>query len=753
MKNRSTVIAEWKEERDINGKRASRKGHLHMGSANPATVTFYSRVGKRWLDFACSFFGLILLSPVFAVVAIAVKLTSRGSVLFKQIRIGQFGRPFWILKFRSMVAARSDHESLLTAAGDPRITPVGKWLRKTKVDELPQLINVLLGDMSLVGPRPEVPAFVKHYTETQRKVLLVRPGVTGPAANAFVDEEKLLAGRPDKERYYRETILPAKLEIDLKYASNIRFADDLRVILDTFGKLFARVDELYIRPVIGEKNTWSVLRALMDLGALVLAVFVALFIRVYLMASIDGGVSRQALATFLRFFSLLLPFALAELLIIGHFFGIYDRGRRWSLGKKLQRLTGTVMLAATILYGALYGMGLHHMYRGSLLLFWALAWMGMASGRVASGWLRSCYYLEPRKKSERHENDQVLVIGGAGYLGSELVRQLLERGYNVRVLDRLVFGDRSVRELYSNPRFELLRADFRDFGALVDSVRGISSVVHLGGIVGDPACALDPQATLSNNLYATKWILDVCRGFGVRRFVFASTCSVYGTSNGTATETSPTAPVSLYAATKLDSEHAILEAAQDMHCTILRFATIFGLSHRPRFDLVANLLTAQAYFEGKIRVINPNQNRPFIHVRDLAKSCVLALEADARTVSGQVFNVGSDKINHTLGELADIVRNAVPQVQVNVEWNDSDPRDYRVSFEKARRVLGFEAEFGLAAGIDEMLDAFRVGLIHDYKSKEYSNHQHFKQNGFEHIRELPVATNSSRFLATRAAAG
>jgi lipopolysaccharide/colanic/teichoic acid biosynthesis glycosyltransferase len=208
------------------------------------TQTFYSRIGKRWLDAAAALAGLIILFPLFLAAAIAIKLASRGPVFFRQVRIGQFGKPFRIFKFRSMKVANAVNESLLTAAGDPRINSVGRWLRKTKADEFPQLINVLLGEMSLVGPRPEVPRYAAAYSEKQRQVLLAKPGITGPAANDYVNEEELLAGQDDKDNFYITILLPAKLEMDLGYCKRVRFAEDLKIIFATFWNVFFRTRRL-----------------------------------------------------------------------------------------------------------------------------------------------------------------------------------------------------------------------------------------------------------------------------------------------------------------------------------------------------------------------------------------------------------------------------------------------------------------------------------------------------------------------------
>jgi lipopolysaccharide/colanic/teichoic acid biosynthesis glycosyltransferase len=215
------------------------------------STSFYQAIGKRAFDLAASAFGVFLLLPFLAAIGIAVRLSSRGPVLFRQIRVGQSGKPFELLKFRSMYVG-SEKGSPLTAVGDPRITPLGKWLRRTKVDELPQLWNVVRGDMALVGPRPEVPRFVAEYTDRQRAVLHVRPGITGPEINVF--EEELLAGQLDKELFYRTTLLPAKLDTDLAYVCDVRFSSDLGVLLQTFKKLLFRVHVPYKGPA-QTKNT------------------------------------------------------------------------------------------------------------------------------------------------------------------------------------------------------------------------------------------------------------------------------------------------------------------------------------------------------------------------------------------------------------------------------------------------------------------------------------------------------------------
>lgn len=187
---------------------------------------------KRALDLAVAIPGLILASPVIAVAAAAVKLESRGPAFYRGDRVGRLGRRFHIVKLRSMVSKGAG--PAVTSADDPRITRVGRFLRRTKVDELPQLWNVIRGDMSLVGPRPESPEFVNLYTPEQRRVLSVRPGITSPTSLEFHDEEKRLAEHGGAASY-AETVMPLKLERDLEYIDHQSMGADLKVIAQTIA--------------------------------------------------------------------------------------------------------------------------------------------------------------------------------------------------------------------------------------------------------------------------------------------------------------------------------------------------------------------------------------------------------------------------------------------------------------------------------------------------------------------------------------
>ena len=204
------------------------------------TNSFYARTGKRWLDAVCAFLGIVLLAPVFSLLAILVLVTSGWPIFFRQERTGLAGESFRICKFRSMTGKSGRTGDLLTAAGDARVTAFGTWLRRTKCDELPQLFNVLAGHMSLVGPRPEVPLYTQTFTTRQRATLQVRPGITGPAAMNYIAEEKLLAEQQDKEAFYLNVLLPAKLECDLRYLESIAFNTDLKLIANTCTRLLMK---------------------------------------------------------------------------------------------------------------------------------------------------------------------------------------------------------------------------------------------------------------------------------------------------------------------------------------------------------------------------------------------------------------------------------------------------------------------------------------------------------------------------------
>lgn len=208
------------------------------GAAVGALMAGRRRPAKRLFDLTASLCGLLVLSPVFLVAAIAIRLESPGPVFYLQERIGRCGRAFRIIKFRSMTDGTDKDSNHVTVAGDPRITRVGAVLRKYKIDEFPQLINVVLGQMSLVGPRPEVASFVAQYTPRQRRVLDVLPGITSTASIEFRNENALLSHADDPEAMYRDVIMPKKLEMNLEYMERENLVRDIGVILTTLASVW-----------------------------------------------------------------------------------------------------------------------------------------------------------------------------------------------------------------------------------------------------------------------------------------------------------------------------------------------------------------------------------------------------------------------------------------------------------------------------------------------------------------------------------
>lgn len=334
---------------------------------------------------------------------------------------------------------------------------------------------------------------------------------------------------------------------------------------------------------------------------------------------------------------------------------------------------------------------------------------------------------------------RVAVIGGAGYVGSVLVRRLLDSGYEVNVLDALMYGDEGIRDLYGRPGFTVIQGDLRDHEAVSRAVADADAVAHLGGLVGDPACELDETLTLEVNLDATRMIGQAARASGVRRFVFASTCSVYGASSEILDEHSATSPVSLYARSKLVSERLLNELRdEDFAPVILRFGTLYGLAPRPRFDLVVNLLTAKAVEENSITIFGGDQWRPFLHVSDAAAAILRCLEAPRYLVEGQVFNVGSDEQNHPVADLGALIQELVPEVHVTYDLTEVDPADYRVAFTKIRELLDFTPQRTLAEGMAEIKAAIERGEIGDYRARRYNNKRALSPQ-VEHLRETTFA--------------
>ena len=415
--------------------------------------------------------------------------------------------------------------------------------------------------------------------------------------------------------------------------------------------------------------------------------------------------------------------------------GLYTKLRGYALAHKLRRAALGASIATLLLIFVSFLANRVLLPRSAAVIFALLVIAAAVGVRWLKDWLFHSEAVDTPIASPQtvvSTGDAVLVVGGAGYIGSIVVSKLLDRGYSVRLLDRLVYGDQSIAPLLTHPKLEFISGDCRNISDVVGAMNGAKSVIHLAAIVGDPACAADDENAYQINYSATRMILEIARGAGIQRFIFASSCSVYGASESLMDEKSETVPISLYAETKLQSEQVLLEAAsRDFHPTILRFATVFGLAPRPRFDLVVNLLTAKAIQDGVITIYNGSQWRPFVHVRDIAEAVVQVLAAPVESVSGEIFNVGDDRLNFTLAELAEKIRTQIPQTRIEYVEN-SDRRNYRVSFQKIRNCIGFTTQHTVESGIAEIKRAFELGEIHDYRRPFYSNVSFLKERGRVH---------------------
>lgn len=333
--------------------------------------------------------------------------------------------------------------------------------------------------------------------------------------------------------------------------------------------------------------------------------------------------------------------------------------------------------------------------------------------------------------------EHVLVTGGAGYIGSLLVGELLRQGYRVTVLDKLLFGGDSLINYLAHPNFHFVKVDVWEPRALreVFKVEGPSpdAVVHLAAIVGFPACqAVGRQVAWRYNVEATQHVFEQAEELSVKRFVFASTYSNYGASPEgiLVTEESPLNPQSLYAETKIASEEYLLKQMTD-GCAplILRFATLYGLSPRTRFDLIVNQFVLDAYTKRELLIYQRGYSRSFVHVRDVVSSILLGLQAPAKKVRGQVFNVGTETGNYRKDQIVDFILKRMPEV--NVRYKDltfgGDMRDISVSFEKIRNELGYKTEFTVDDGVREVLHALQDGLIKDPYDERFRNAQFIVQ--------------------------
>jgi nucleoside-diphosphate-sugar epimerase len=468
------------------------------------------------------------------------------------------------------------------------------------------------------------------------------------------------------------------------------------------------------------------MRIVADIIMVIAALAIAMIARYIVELSAEGsGPPREVFLEYAKEYMGSFPVLTIISLIVFYASGFYTHGRFYQ-GRYKALVVGQAVTLSYLLFAfvVLLSQGAISLPRSALVVGWSCTVAFLIASRLWSMLWRNMGEDVTGSSTGRASQweKRVLVIGGAGYIGSALLPKLLERGYRVRLLDLFLFGKEPIAAIAGHPNLEVIHADFRHVDKIVHAVRGMDEVIHLGAIVGDPACSLDEELTVEVNLMATRMIAEVAKGSGIRRFCFASTCSVYGANDHVLDERSELNPISLYAKSKSASEKVLLQLGSDgFSPVILRFGTVYGFSGRTRFDLIVNLLTAKAIVERKMTVFGGGQWRPFLHVDDAALALLKAVEAPVEAINGQVFNAGSNEQNYRLEDVAHIIQAFVPQAEILDMGADTDFRNYRVDFTRIRNLLNFAPQWQLGEGVKQVCAAFEHGKVTDYRNPMYSN--------------------------------
>ncbi len=325
--------------------------------------------------------------------------------------------------------------------------------------------------------------------------------------------------------------------------------------------------------------------------------------------------------------------------------------------------------------------------------------------------------------------ETVLVTGGAGYVGSGLVHDLLNNGYRVICVDKLMFGGESLLNVWHYPEFIFHDCDINNYDCLDKILESekIDSIIHLAAIVGDPACKMNSELATKTNWDSTKRLLDKSIELGVKRFLFAFTCSNYGKMSDPSMyvkEDSTLAPVSLYAELKVKFENYLLnviEKSDEFIPVSLRFSTVYGISPRMRFDLTVNEFTKELALGRELVIFGEQFWRPYCHVKDFSRAFMTILTAPKDKVAYNVYNVGDTSENYTKQMLIDEMKKIIPDVNIKYIKKEEDPRDYRVNSDKIKEELGFEISLTVPDGIKEVMEIVQTGLIQDPDDQKYYN--------------------------------
>lgn len=306
---------------------------------------------------------------------------------------------------------------------------------------------------------------------------------------------------------------------------------------------------------------------------------------------------------------------------------------------------------------------------------------------------------------------KIAVTGAGGYIGTQLVRDLLTQGFQVLGIDRYFFGEETVGEFSTNKNFQILKKDIRDL--TVEDLKGVEAVCDLACLSNDPSGEIDPNLTFSINRDGRIHVAKIAKNSGVSKYIISSSCSVYGSADElNLNETSRTNPVSVYAKSTLEAEQSNLELSDNnFSVTSLRNATVFGLSNRMRFDLVVNLMTLTAFQKKRIIVMGGgHQWRPLVHVSDVSNAFIKVIQSNTKNINSEIFNIGLN--NYQIKNIAYTVREQLPfEIEIDIAPDDADKRNYSVNFSKSAHKLGFKAKTTIEIGINEIYNALKKGSV------------------------------------------
>ena len=343
------------------------------------------------------------------------------------------------------------------------------------------------------------------------------------------------------------------------------------------------------------------------------------------------------------------------------------------------------------------------------------------------------YFNNIKKKLDKNvkkNTPNVLIVGGAGYIGSNLTQRLLKKGYKVRVLDNFLYEKNIFKNFKKNKNLQIIKKDIANISVQYNILKKIDAVIYLAEIVGDPACAAKPQEALKTNYIALNSLATLCSYMNINRFIYTSSCSVYGASseeNKILTEQSPLNPVSLYARIKILSEKSLLSQSNILFSpTILRLGTVYGSSIRNRFDLVLNIFAKDAFFKRKINIFGGNQWRPNIHVDDVASGIIKALEAPLNKVERQIFNLSNSKENLRIKDLALKVGKIFNKCKILISKVNQDNRNYKVSSKKIEKILDFKPKHSIESSLKNFKKIFKRKKITNPNMRKFNNFKSLK---------------------------